>query len=104
MAPPQARVVQEEAPFRGKASQQHEEKRSIIYRALQQATGEVLLAQSSDWPFNLTMGTQTGYATKGPVSHLSRAHRLLAIIDEGDLGQLEERDPVVRDVDHSLFG
>jgi hypothetical protein len=25
-------------------------------------------------------------------------------IDEGDLSQLEERDPVFRDVDPSLFG
>ena len=88
---------------------QHEPRGSVVYRALQQATREVLLAQSSDWPFILTMGTQTGYASKRPVAHLSRAHRLLAMlerggIDEGDLSQLEERDPVFRDVDPSLFG
>ena len=75
---------------------------------LKQATREVLLAQSSDWPFILTMGTQTGYATKRPVSHLSRAHRLLAMLEGGDispadLSQIEERDVVFSDVDPNLF-
>jgi 1,4-alpha-glucan branching enzyme len=83
--------------------------RGVVGRALRQATREVLLAQSSDWPFILTMGTQTGYATKRPVSHLSRAHRLLAMLEQGgiddqDLAQLEERDVVFEDVDPSLFG
>lgn len=88
---------------------QHESRHSVVGRALRQATREVLLAQSSDWPFILTMGTQTGYATKRPVSHLSRAHRLLAMLEQGgiddkDLAQLEERDVVFEDVDPSLFG
>ena len=88
---------------------QHEPADSVVGRALRQATREVLLAQSSDWPFILTMGTQTGYATKRPVSHLSRAHRLLAMLEQGgidtkDLAQVEERDGVCKDVDPSLIG
>jgi 1,4-alpha-glucan branching enzyme len=84
------------------------ERGTTVARALRQATREVLLAQSSDWPFILTMGTQTGYATKRPVSHLSRAHRLMAMlerahVDEADLAQLEERDVVFADVDPSLL-
>jgi 1,4-alpha-glucan branching enzyme len=73
-------------------------------RALRQAYRELLLAQSSDWPFILTMGTQMGYAQKRPVVHLSRLHRLLSgiengNIDEADLSQMEERDAVFPDAD-----
>ena len=80
----------------------------LLGRALQQATREVLLGQSSDWPFILTMGTQMGYATRRPVVHLSRAHRLLAQLERGhlnesDLLQLEERDCVFPDVDPGHF-
>jgi 1,4-alpha-glucan branching enzyme len=76
----------------------------LLGRAVKQAARELLLAQSSDWPFILTMGTQMGYAQKRPVVHLSRAHRLLAGLERGqvneaDLSQLEERDGVLPDVD-----
>jgi 1,4-alpha-glucan branching enzyme len=82
---------------------------SLTGRALRQATRELMLAQSSDWPFILTMGTQMGYGTKRPVVHLSRAHRLLQAlekqhIDEADLSQLEARDGVFVDVDPTVFG
>ena len=80
----------------------------VLGRALKQATREVLLAQSSDWPFILTMGTQMGYAVKRPVVHLSRAHRLLGHLEQGtlneaDLAQMEERDCIFPDVDPSSF-
>ncbi len=80
----------------------------IVGRALRQATREVLLAQSSDWPFILTMGTQMGYATKRPVVHLARAHRILAglernTLNESDLTQIEDRDCVFVDVDPGVF-
>lgn len=76
----------------------------LLERAVKQANRELLLAQSSDWPFILTMGTQMGYAQKRPLVHLSRCHRLLAglergQVDEADLSQLEERDGVFPDVD-----
>jgi 1,4-alpha-glucan branching enzyme len=75
---------------------------------MKQATREVMLAQSSDWPFILTMGTQTGYATRRPLTHLTRAHRLLHMIESGqvddaDLAQLEERDRIFPDIDVSPF-
>jgi 1,4-alpha-glucan branching enzyme len=76
----------------------------VYGRAVRQACRELLLAQSSDWPFILTMGTQMGYAQKRPVVHLSRMHRLLSAIergqiDEADLSQMEERDSVFPDID-----
>lgn len=77
-------------------------------RALKQATRELLLAQSSDWPFILTMGTQMGYARERPVTHLARAHRLLHGLETGqipaeDLAQMEERDGIFPDVDPFAF-
>jgi predicted glycosyl hydrolase (DUF1957 family) len=50
------------------------------------------------------MGTQTGYAMRRPIVHLSRLHRLLAglergTVDAADLAQMEERDALFPDVD-----
>lgn len=77
-------------------------------RAVKQAYRELLLAQSSDWPFILTMGTQMGYAQRRPMVHLARCHRLLAAleagkVDEADVAQLEERDAVFPDADPALL-
>ncbi|MSP26747.1 MAG: DUF1957 domain-containing protein [Myxococcales bacterium] len=82
----------------------HASREGVHGRALKQAYRELLLAQSSDWPFILTMGTQMGYAQKRPVVHLSRLHRLLSgiengHIDEVDLAQIEERDAILPDAD-----
>jgi 1,4-alpha-glucan branching enzyme len=82
---------------------------SPLGRALRQATREVMLSQSSDWPFIITMGTQLGYAVRRPIEHLARAHRLLAglehgSVDEADLSQQEERDAAFPDVDPHWFG
>ncbi len=76
--------------------------------ALQQAARELLLAQSSDWPFILTMGTQMGYAARRPVVHLSRLHRVLDALERGvdcsaDVQQLRERDAVFPDVELAPF-
>lgn len=80
-------------------------------RVSQQAVRELLLAQSSDWPFILTMDTQTGYAKQQPAVHLSRFWRLLALWDRDtltdeelrDLMQMEARDNIFRDVNPSLY-
>ncbi len=81
---------------------------SVVGRCLRQATRELMLAQSSDWPFILTMGTQMGYGLRRPVVHLSRLHRLLegletGRVDEADLLQIEDRDGVFADVDPRTF-
>jgi 1,4-alpha-glucan branching enzyme len=80
----------------------------LAQRALKQATREVMLAQSSDWPFILKMDTQTGYASRRPVVHLSRAHRLLEGLERGtlhepDVAQMELRDAVFPEVDPAPF-
>jgi 1,4-alpha-glucan branching enzyme len=78
------------------------------WRALRQATREVMLAQSSDWPFIIAMGTQVGYAVRRPMEHVARAQRLLHAlssghVDEADMAQIEERDHLFEDVDPHWF-
>lgn len=45
---------------------------ALQHRALQQAARELLLAQSSDWPFILRTGTSPGYARRRVKDHLLR--------------------------------
>lgn len=77
-------------------------------RALQQCCRELLLAQSSDWPFIITTGTMVEYAHRRVREHVLRFLRLAAQvredrIDEQWLGQLEWRDGLFPDVDYRVF-
>src|SRR5208337_901670 len=46
--------------------------KGVPERALKQAARELLLAQSSDWPFILRSGTSPDYAARRVKEHLSR--------------------------------
>jgi len=48
----------------------------LYERALKQAGRELLLAQSSDWPFIMKTGTMVEYAQKRVKVHLGRFHKL----------------------------
>jgi 1,4-alpha-glucan branching enzyme len=73
-------------------------------RALRQAGRELLLAQSSDWPFILRTGTSPDYAARRVKDHLARfleLHRQLTtkVIDKGWLGQIEQADNIFPNID-----
>ena len=53
-------------------------------RASRQAVRELLLAQSSDWPFLVTTGQAADYAVERFRSHVHRFHRALVLAREGD--------------------
>jgi len=53
-------------------------------RAARQAVRELLLAQSSDWPFLVTTGQAADYAVERFRSHAHRFHRALALAHSGD--------------------
>jgi 1,4-alpha-glucan branching enzyme len=82
-------------------------------RVVKQITRELLLAQSSDWPFIVTMGTQMGYARQQPLVHLNRFWRLMDLWQQEsealsedqlrDLQQLEDRDNIFPDVNPAAF-
>jgi len=77
-------------------------------RALNQAGRELLLAQSSDWPFIINSGTATAYAVRRLTDHLKWFNALteqisMGRIDEGFLNQLEQRHPLFRFLDYRHF-
>jgi len=80
----------------------------LAERALKQAGREILLAQSSDWPFILRTGTSPEYATQRVKDHLIRFHALheqltSTGIDEGWLGRIEWLDNLFPSIDYRYW-
>jgi 1,4-alpha-glucan branching enzyme len=77
-------------------------------RALKQAARELLLAQSSDWPFILRAGTSPDYARRRVKDHLLRfiaLHDMLTLtrVDEKWLAEIESRDNLFAGVDWNYW-
>ncbi len=77
-------------------------------RVLCQAARELLLAQSSDWPFIITNGTTEQYARRRFADHLNRFHDLISgfekhAYDEERLATLEYMDAVFPELDYELY-
>ncbi|MDO9534706.1 MAG: DUF1957 domain-containing protein [Bacillota bacterium] len=80
----------------------------ILKDALNQAARELLLAQSSDWPFIITSGTMDSYAKSRLMSHLIRFLKLERQIWENNidiswLRHLEATDNLFPHLDYHLF-
>jgi 1,4-alpha-glucan branching enzyme len=77
-------------------------------RALNQAAREVLLAQSSDWPFLMYIGSHSRYAAERVDGHVANAVRLLTEamekrVDEKALSDLEKKNSLFQRLDFRLF-
>jgi 1,4-alpha-glucan branching enzyme len=78
-------------------------------RAADHALRELLLLESSDWPFLLTTGQAQDYATERFRSHLHRVERSLELalrgtaVDEVELRSLERADNPFPDADIRAF-
>lgn len=77
-------------------------------RALNQAARELMLAQSSDWPFMMDTATYADYASRRINNHLGRFHQLCDQldrnqIDEDFLAALEKLDYCLPDVEYQAF-
>ena len=77
-------------------------------RALKQAARELLLAQSSDWPFILRAGTSSDYARRRVKDHLLRfisiyEHLTTKRVNEKWLREIESRDNLFPDVDWNYW-
>jgi 1,4-alpha-glucan branching enzyme len=59
--------------------------------ALNQVARELVLLQSSDWPFLITTGQAKEYATARFQQHMARFNRLAMILESGRFGSDEER-------------
>jgi 1,4-alpha-glucan branching enzyme len=81
---------------------------ALVHRAVKQAGRELLLAQSSDWPFIMRTGTSPDYARQRVKDHLLR---FLAIydqvtngrVDENWLREMEQRDNLFPDIKPSYW-
>jgi 1,4-alpha-glucan branching enzyme len=72
---------------------------SLAERALRQAERELLLAQSSDWPFLMEKGASSVYAEERLAGHLDAFNTLYAMLKSGSieartLESLEQKNPV----------
>lgn len=81
-------------------------------RALNQAARELLLLQSSDWPFLVTTGQAKEYATKRFNEHVERFNEMATIAEDGDsighdalerLSLLEQQDNPFEGIDYHDF-
>lgn len=81
---------------------------SLQERALNQAARELLLAQSSDWPFILTTGTTVEYARRRLLEHLDNFFRICRDfehnrLDRDFLAGLENRNNIFPHLDFRLY-
>jgi len=80
----------------------------LTRRALNQAARELLLAQSSDWAFIMTTGTDLAYAEKRTRDHLHRFNGIYLQVTENRLeepwiAELESRDNIFGEIDYRAY-
>ena len=80
----------------------------LYARALNQAARELMMAQTSCWPFIMFTGTMVGYAEKKIRDHLNRLYKLYFeikenIIDENWLSEIEYRDNIFPEMDYNVY-
>jgi 1,4-alpha-glucan branching enzyme len=93
-------MAQVETDYRGKDG--------LTDRALNQALREMLLLESSDWPFLITTGQAWQYAKDRFNGHVERFNALVDMvrsgnIDEGKLSQFEDIDNCFPNLSHNWF-
>jgi 1,4-alpha-glucan branching enzyme len=85
------------------------EAQGLERRALNQAARELMLAQSSDWTFLVSMEQSARYSEVRLIKHIDRARALLRMIEEDKIDQkylttLEASDTLLyRDMDYRVF-
>lgn len=86
----------------------YSEAEELQRRALCQAARELMLAQSSDWPFIMASGTMVSYARSRAEDHLIRFRSLVRQINEDAidpawLSALEQADNIFPHLDYRLY-
>jgi 1,4-alpha-glucan branching enzyme len=77
-------------------------------RVLNQLARELLLAQSSDWAFQIYKGTTVEYSTRRFQSHIQRFDLLAKMLETGEvnnelLSEIERRDNIFSEIDFSVY-
>lgn len=80
----------------------------IQERVLNQMARELLLAESSDWAFLITVGTAVDYATERETMHINSFNLLYDNLQSGEvnvklLKYLEAKDNIFPDINYRLF-
>ncbi|WP_461205522.1 glycoside hydrolase family 57 protein [Clostridium sp. DL1XJH146] len=80
----------------------------LLERALNQAARELLLAESSDWPFIITNKTAEDYAIRRVNLHIQRFYKiwdqiLRNKIDDNWLESVEELDNIFENIDYRIY-
>lgn len=81
---------------------------SLKERILNQAAREILLAQASDWPFIMYMGTTVGYATKRIKDHIGNFNRIYNNLCRSEMNTdwittMEKKNNLFPFVDYRIF-
>jgi 1,4-alpha-glucan branching enzyme len=77
-------------------------------RILDQLARELLLAQSSDWAFQIYQGTTVEYSSRRFKSHIHRFDVLAKMLESGHvneslLAEIESRDNIFQEIDHHIY-
>ncbi|MEO8650188.1 MAG: 1,4-alpha-glucan branching protein domain-containing protein [Acidobacteriota bacterium] len=77
-------------------------------RILDQMARELLLAQSSDWAFQVYQGTTVEYSSRRFISHIQRFDLLAGMLGSCDidlalLEEIESRDNIFPEIDHRVY-
>lgn len=77
-------------------------------RILNQMARELLLAQSSDWAFQIYQGTTVEYASRRFRSHIHRFYLLAKQLENGQineklLSEIEMRDNIFEEIDYRVY-
>jgi 1,4-alpha-glucan branching enzyme len=80
----------------------------LTRRALNQIARELLLAQSSDWAFQIYQGTTVQYSSNRFRSHIHRFNLLAdqiesSQINEELLTEIENRDNIFQEIDYRSY-
>jgi len=85
-----------------------DEPNEIERRVLNQLARELLLAQSSDWAFQIYQGTTVQYSSNRFKSHIHRFNLLAEQIEKGEineelLAEIENRDNIFQEIDYRIY-
>jgi 1,4-alpha-glucan branching enzyme len=81
---------------------------TLEYRILNQLARELLLAQSSDWAFQIYQGTTVQYSSRRFQSHIHRFNLLAEMLEKRQfnqplLAEIEARDNIFAEIDYRVY-
>ncbi len=106
-----AYVYRAEERMEGFATKYKDTDDGDLKRVLNQAARELLLMESSDWPFLISTGQARDYSAQRFTEHKDKFEHIVKHIESGDLnenfwrwlGEIEEQDNIFPDIDYRNY-